>query len=433
MTSAGFFMKRRTTVAALVVAAFLAGYGYGRWYAVGPVPVSAKAMPPILYYRCPMHPSVRSDRPGRAPCCNMTMTPVYGTDEAAPQAGSLPPGAVRITPRQEQLLGLKFAVARPGAISESIRAVARVGLDETRVARVQTKLDGYVDQVLVKTVGTEVRKGQVLLTVYHPKSLAAQEEYLKAVKAVMGLNEESGGSTGGPRPPNSEGLMAAGRLRLELMGFSEPQIETISKAMQPMWKLPLVAPISGVVTEINALPRQKIVPETLYTIADLSTVWATADLFAYETGPVAVGQRATLRIPSLPGREFHATVDSILPQLDPSTHTRKIRVRIDNPDRLLLPEMYGDLEIRSGAERRGVIIPREAVLDRGLHKIVFVDGGQGQLEPREVITGRGSGVEIEVLRGLQRGESVVVSGYFLIDSESRVSAAAKASHDRTDH
>jgi Cu(I)/Ag(I) efflux system membrane fusion protein len=426
-------MRRKTTIAALIVAAFLAGYGYGRWYANDPVQVSAKTTPPVLYYHCPMHPSIRSDRPGKAPCCNMAMTPVYGTDGSAIRVDSPPPGAMRISPEQEQLLGLKFAIASQGAIRETIRAVARVGLDETRIAHVQTKLDGYVDQILVKTVGTEVRKGQVLLTVYHPKSLAAQEEYLKAVKAVMGLNEESGGSTGGPRPANSEGLMAAGRLRLELMGFSEPQIETISKAMQPMWRLPVVAPIAGVVTEINALPRQKIVPETLYTIADLSTVWAAADLFAYENGPVAVGQSAILRVPSLPGKEFYGTVDSILPQLDAFTHTRKIRVRIDNPGRLLLPEMYGDLEIRSAAGRRGILIPREAVLDRGLQKIVFVDCGQGCVEPREVNTGRSSGVETEILRGLKPGERVVTSGHFLIDSESRMSAAAKASHDRTDH
>jgi len=357
----------------------------------------------------------------------MELTPVYATEEAAT------PGVVRITPQQKQLLGLKFAVAKTGAISESIRAVARVVVDETRVAHVQTKLDGYVDQILVKTVGTEVRKGQVLLTVYHPKSLAAQEEYIKAAKAVMGLNEESGGSTGGPRPANSEGLMAAGRLRLELMGFSEPQIETISKALQPMWQLPLVAPISGVVTEVNALPRQKIVPEALYTIADLSTVWATADLFAYETAPITAGQSAVLRIPSLPGKEFAATVDSILPQLDPATHTRKIRVRIENPARLLLPEMYGDLEIRSRAGNRGIVVPSEAVLDRGLHKIVFVEHGEGRVEPREVTTGRHCGGQMAILRGLKAGERVVTSGHFLLDSESRMSAAAKGSHDRTGH
>jgi Cu(I)/Ag(I) efflux system membrane fusion protein len=158
---------------------------------------------------------------------------------------------------------------------------------------------------------------------------------------------------------------------------------------------------------------------------DLSTVWATADLFAYETGPVDVGQSATLTIPSLPGRIFHATVDAILPQVDQTTHTRKIRVRIDNPDRALLPEMYGDLELRSSGARRAVILPREAVLDRGVHQIVFVDAGKGYLEPREVTTGARVREQIEILRGLKPGERVVVSGHFLIDSESRVSAATQ--------
>jgi RND family efflux transporter MFP subunit len=220
--------------------------------------------------------------------------------------------------------------------------------------------------------------------------------------------------------------MAAGRLRLELMGFSEPQIETMTKAMQPMWKLPVIAPISGVVTEVNALPRQKIVPETLYTIAEMSTVWATADLFSYESMPVQMGGSAMLRIQSLPGRVFPATVDSILPQLDNVTHTRKIRVRIDNSERLLIPGMYGDLEIPYSAGRRNVLIPREAVLDRGRQKIVFVDGGQGRMEPREVTTGLDSGFQIEILRGIRPGERVVTSGHFLIDSESRLAVAGKA-------
>jgi RND family efflux transporter MFP subunit len=405
-------MTRKSAIAA-AMAAGLAGYIWGTWNAKPPAQVSAKTTPAVRYYQCPMHPDVRSDKPGRAPCCNMAFVPVYGTEEA------LPPGAVRVTPEQEQLLGLKFATAKSGVISDSIRALARLGLDETKIAHVQTKLEGYADQVLVKTVGTEVRKGQVLMTIYHPKSAAAQEEYLSAVKAVMERTDA--------RPANAEGLMAAGRLRLELMGFSDPQIETITKAMQPLVRLQVVAPIAGVVTEVSVLPRQKLIPETLYTIADISTIWATADVPSYETAPVAAGQEATLRIPSMPGRQFTATVDSLLPQLDSATHTRKIRARIDNPDRALLPEMYGDLEIRTSTGRRAVLIPRDAVLDRGLRKIVFVEIRPGRLEPREVTAGRSSGDRMEILRGVRSGERVVTSGHFLFDSESRLSVVGQGS------
>jgi Cu(I)/Ag(I) efflux system membrane fusion protein len=428
-------MKRIVSITALL-AAFLTGYGYGRWYAKGPAAVAAKTAPAALYYRCPMHPSIHSDRPGASPCCHMTMVPVYGVEVAEGTALAMetaPPGSVRIAAGQEQLLGLEFATARAGVLTESLRVPARVGLDETRIAHVQTRLDGYVDQILVKTVGTEVRKGQVLLTVYHPKSLAAQEEYINAAKAVMGVNQESGGRTGGPRAANSEGLMAAGRLRLELMGFTDMQIETMTKAMQPMWRLPVVAPIAGVVTEVNALPRQRIVPETLFTIADLSTVWATADLPAGETAEVAAGQAATLRVRSLSGRQFRAVVDSVLPQFDSATHTRKIRVRIDNPGRTLLPEMYGDLEVPRKRTRRTVLVPREAVLDRGLRQVIFVQARPGLVEPRVVSVGASVGDRTEILRGLRPGERVVVSGGFLIDSESRLSSVAGVAHDRLDH
>jgi RND family efflux transporter MFP subunit len=423
-------MKRAATIAGLV-SAFLLGYGYSRWNNRTPEQVSAKTGPAILYYRCPMHPSIHSDKPGVAPCCHMDMVPVYAT--AATSAEQLPTGALRISTDQEQLLGLKYTVVKPGTLAETVHAVARIVPDETRIAHVQTRLDGYVDQILVKTVGTEVRKGQVLMTVYHPKALAAQEEYINAVKTVMGVNEESGGRTNGPRPANAEGVMAAGRLRLELMGFTEPQIETITQAMQPMRRLPLLAPIGGVVTEVNALARQRIVPESLFTITDLSSVWALADILAYETTPVAVGDSASLRIPALPGRVFHATVDALLPAVDSTTHSRRIRLRMDNPERLLLPEMQGDLEIRASTARRALIVPREAVLDRGRRQIVFVERETHVLENRDVVTGRRSADTIEVLRGLRAGERVVTSGHFLLDSESRLSAEAVGSHDRSDH
>jgi len=426
-------MRRRITLIALVAAAFWGGYGYGRWYAKDPVRVSAKGTHQILSYRCPMHPAIKSGRPGSCPDCNMAFIPVYAAEEPAARPTSLPPGAVPVSAAQEDLIGVKFATVKRGAISQSIRAVARVGLDETKIAYVRTKLEGYVDEILVKTVGTEVRKGQVLLTVYHPRSLIAQQEYLGALKVTMGLRDESAARAGEAPPANAEGVMAAARLRLELMGFSEPQIETISKALQPMVRLPVVAPIAGVVTEVNTIPRQKIVPETLYTIADLSTVWAMADLFTYEAGPIEVGQNATLTVPALQGRTFPAVVDSILPQIDPTTHTRKIRVRIDNPDQRLLPDMYGDLVFRLAAGSRALVVPREAVLDRGVRQIVFVDGGHGYLEPRDVTTGRRSGEQIEILRGLRPGERVAASGHFLIDAESRLNTQAKDSHDRPGH
>jgi Cu(I)/Ag(I) efflux system membrane fusion protein len=363
----------------------------------------------------------------------MAFVPVYAAEEPAARPTSLPPGAVRVGAAQEELIGIKFATARWGNLSQSIRAVARVGLDETKIAYVKTKLEGYVDEILVKTVGTEVRKGEVLLTVYHPKSLTAQLEYIDALKVMMGMREESAEPSGKPRPVNAEGVAATARLRLELMGFSEPQLETMSKVLQPMVRLPVLAPIAGIVTEVNTIPRQKIVPETLYTIADLSTVWATADLLTYGAGTPEVGQNATLTVPALQGRAFPAVVDSILPQIDPTTHTRKIRVRIDNPDQRLLPDMYGDLTFHFASGGRALVVPREAVLDRGVRQIVFVDGGHGYLEPRDVATGQRSSEQIEILRGLRPGDRVAASGQFLIDAESRLTTQAKDSHDQPGH
>lgn len=364
-----------------------------------------------------MHPSVKSDRPGLCPQCNMEMVAAQSEDATA----SL--HAVLINPQQEAMIGLKYATAEWGIVAETTRAVARIVLDETKIAYVQTKLDCYVDEILVKTVGSEVRKGETLLTVYHPESVPAQKEYLDALAS---LTQAAATDDSSEQTAKARNLLAAAQLRLELMGFTEPQLKTTLAAMQPMVKLPIVSPIDGVVLEVTPIPRQRIVPDALYTIADLTTVWATADLFPSDAASVEAGQRATLKVPVLEGRTFHAVVDSIVPAIDKVTHTRKVRVRIDNVGKSLLPGMYGDLEFRRPS-RRALVLPIGAVLDRGMHETVFVDRGRGHLEPKEVITGQRTAEQVEILGGLHAGDRVVSSGHFLIDSESRLT------YDQPDH
>lgn len=320
-----------------------------------------------------------------------------------------------ISPQQEALMGVKHAVAQWAMLGETTRAVARLGLDETRIFQVQTRLDCFVDEIVVKTVGTQVRKGETLLTVYHPQSIAAQKEYLDALESVTQADAKEDSSE---QAAKARVLLAAAQSRLEVMGFTEVQLKTILTAMQPMAKLPIVSPIDGVVIDVAAIPRQRVAPDSLYTIADLSTVWATADLFPSDAVSVTSGQTATLSVPVLQGRSFRGVVDSIVPVIDKVTHTRKVRVRIDNTGRALLPGMYGDVELH-GPSRRALIVPAEAVLDRGFHQIVFVDRGAGHLEPTQVVTGQRTEEQIEIVKGLNAGDRVVSTGHFLIDSESR--------------
>jgi len=407
----------------LIVIGYVGGYGYGRWYGKTAV-VSAKGERRIVYYVDPMHPWYKSDKPGIAPDCNMRLVAVY-EGEQAQYEGKLPPGmgpgAIRITPEKQQLIGVEYGRAEYRAGVETVRAAAKVALDETRIAKVHSKIEGWIDSVSADFTGKYVEKGQPLLTIYSPEALATQQEYLLALKAKALLADDP---MGHHLSGSHDTMLAAARKRLELWDISDEQIATMERTRQPIKNLILDAPISGFVTERNAFPRQRVNADTvLYTIADLSTVWVIADVFEYEAAQIHVGQVASMTMPYLPGRTFHGKVSYILPQVDATTRTLKVRIEFANPGYQLKPEMFGDVEFRTGGAR-SLTVPQSAVLNSGLRQVVFVDRGDGYLEPRDVRTGRQFDGRVEIVSGLKPGERIVTSGNFLIDSESQLSAAA---------
>ena len=398
----------------LVACAAAAGYGYGRWYAKPAQ--GAGSGPKVLYWVDPMHPWYKSDKPGIAPDCNMKLVPVYAGEEKKYERESGPPGTVRVPDEKQKLIGIETGTAEYETVADTIHAAARVTLDETKIAKVQTRIEGWIDQLFVDFTGKYVKEGDPLLTVYSPEALATQQEFLLAMKAQQQMRDnpvhEMAGST--------EDLVAAARKRLELWDISPAQIDEIAHFNRPLKNLTLHAPISGFVTERNAFAKQRITPETpLYTIADLSTVWVIADVFEYEAAGIRTGAPATLTLAYLPGRAFRGRVSYILPQVDPGTRTLKVRLEFDNPGYTLKPEMYGEIELASGAARR-LVVPQQAVLDSGDRQVVFIDRGDGSFEPREVKAGSESGGHVEILNGLKAGERIVTSGNFLLDSESRL-------------
>ena len=403
------------TLAVLIAigAAYVGGYGYGRWYGK---PAAGERKP--LYWVDPMHPWYKSDKPGIAPDCGMKLVAVYPGEEAGYErrANRLPEGTVKIAPEKQQLIGVEYGTVEYQTTNDSIRAVARVALDETRIAKVHSKLDGWIDQVFVDFTGRQVRQGDPLLTIYSPEALATQQEYLLARKAQHVMHDnpvhEMLGST--------DNLVAAARKRLELWDIGEREIEEITAKGEPLKNLTLYSPISGFVTERNAFAKQRLMPDTvLYTLADLSKVWVLADVYEYEASAVGIGTPATLTLAYLPGRSFHGRVSYILPQVDPNTRTLKVRIEFDNAGLVLKPDMYGEVELATGGARR-LMAPQSAVLNSGDHQTVFVDRGNGYFEPRDVKIGAQTGGRIEILSGLKAGERIVVSGNFLIDSESQL-------------
>jgi Cu(I)/Ag(I) efflux system membrane fusion protein len=410
----------------LVVAVFVAGFGYGRWYGKNAGGAAQKGGRKILYYVDPMHPAYKSDKPGIAPDCGMKLEPVYagGEETSSPPAtdekASMPMGTIKISPEKQQLIGVRYGEVESGAGVHTFRAVGKVAFDETRIARVHARVEGWIDQVFVDFTGQVVNKGQRLLTLYSPEMLATQQEYLLALKSKDMLKN----STLEDAVRQSDSLTAASRKRLELWDLSDAQIEEIARTGKPVTNITLNSPISGYVITRNAFPKQRITPETeLYNIVDLSRVWIMADVFENEASMVRLDQQATVSLAYGRGRSFRAKVNYIQPQVDPMTRTLKVRLEAENPEILLKPDMYADVEFRVGTPRR-ITVPSEAVLNSGERKTVFVDRGNGYIEPRDVEIGERIGDRLEILKGLKPGERIVISGNFLIDSESQLKAAA---------
>jgi RND family efflux transporter MFP subunit len=311
---------------------------------------------------------------------------------------------------------MAFGTVQYENVTGSIRAAARVTLDETKVAKVQSKLEGWIDHVFVDFTGKQVKQGEPLLTLYSPDALATQQEYLLALKARQMQHEN--GMAG--MMASTENLVAAAKKRLELWDITERELAEIERTGKTMQNLTLDSPISGFVMEKSVFAKQHITPETaLYTLADLSTVWVIGDVFEFEAGNVRLGSPATLTLSYLPGRTFRGRVSYILPQVDPNSRTLKVRMQFDNPGYALKPDMYGEVEFQTGGARK-LVVPLTAVLNSGDHQTVFLDRGNGTFEPREVKTGTQTDNKVEILSGLQAGDRIVISGNFLLDSESRL-------------
>jgi len=398
-----------------VVLSIALAFAGGKWYGAKSI-VQGKSDPNrILYWVDPMHPWYKSDKPGIAPDCGMKLVPVH-TGEA--QYQSREKDIVQISPEKQQLIGVQYGTAEYENSADTIQAAARVTLDETRMTKIQPRVEGWISQVFADFTGKYVKKGDRLLTLYSPDALATEQEYLLALKAQHITHAAMAGMQ-----ESTVNLVAAARRRLELWDIPAPQIDEIGRTGKTIDDLTLVSPASGYITERNAFNKQHVTPDTvLYTLADLSTVWVIADVFEYEAAGVRLGQRAAMALDYLPGRTFHGRVNYILPQVDPVTRTLKVRIAFDNPGGALKPDMFGQVTLSTGGARR-LMVPRSAVLDSGDRQVVFLDRGNGAFEPRSVKTGQQSGDRIEILSGLSAGVRIVISGNFLIDSESQLKAA----------
>ncbi len=339
--------------------------------------------------------------------------PAATQEQAAPEESP----TITLSSEKRQLIGVRTAKAELRSLDKQIRTVGKVDVDETRLSYVNTKVAGWVKKLFVDYTGKEVKQGQPLLSLYSPDLVTAQEEYLIALRS-----RSTGTSYGGLAEVSAsqQSLLESAKRRLELWDINDRQIAELERTGKPQTEMTINAPQNGIVLEKMVLDGAYITPGmNLYKIADLSSVWIIADVYEYEVPLVRVGQPAHVTLPYATGETFHAEVNYIYPVLDPMTRTVKVRIAVLNPGLTLKPDMYANVEIMVSSGQR-LVIPAEAVLDSGTRQIVYVEKKPGTYEMRSVKLGLRGEKYVEVLKGIRKGEKVVTSGNFLIDSESQL-------------
>jgi RND family efflux transporter MFP subunit len=368
----------------------------------------------IKYWVAPMDPTYRRDKPGKSPM-GMDLVPVY-EDEGEPTAE----GVIKIDPVTVQNIGVRTATVEKGPLIATVRTVGRVTYDEQRLAHIHTKVSGWVEELFVDTTGQDVRKGEKLLTLYSPELVATQEEYLQALRYA----EQTESSKFKDISSGGKALIDATRRRLLLMDIDPAQIEALAKLGDVQKTMVLSSPVAGVVIDKKVLAGMKVSPGMeLYTIADLSSVWVMGSIYEYELPFVRNGQEAEITLPYEPGVVYKGRISFIYPYLSPATRTIQVRIDFKNPGMKLKPDMFVDVAIKSEVAGDVIKVPTDAVIRTGTRNVVITALGGGKFLPKEVTLGPAGRGMVQIASGLKEGETVVVSGQFLIDSESNLKQA----------
>lgn len=399
------------------------------------------------YYTCSMHPQVRSDKPGPCPICGM---PLIKKTEAAPTESAAAPGerkplywydpmkpdqhfdqpgkspfmdmplvpmyadaasgdehaVIAIDPRVVQNLGIRTAVVERRSVTQELRTSGSVAIDENRIEVVQTRAAGWIEKLHVRALNDAVHKGQPLAEIYAPDLYAAQQEYLLASRA------------------QDAALIAGARQRLLLLGLSESQIARLEKSDAAQRRVTYTSPVDGIVTELGVRDGALVSPGTsLYTLADLSKVWITAEVPEAQAASLTSGSPVEATLAALPGRVFKGAIDYVYPEISPQTRTLRVRALLDNPGLLLKPGMFADVVLGKGETRDALMVPSEALIRTGTRSTVIVAEAEGRFRPVDVRLGLQRDGQTEVLDGLSEGQKVVASGQFLIDSEANLRGA----------
>ncbi|MDF1612290.1 efflux RND transporter periplasmic adaptor subunit [Stygiobacter electus] len=366
----------------------------------------------IAYYKDPMHPWYTSNKPGIAPDCGMELVPVY--------EGESDVRGIKIDPVVVQNIGVRVETAKKQKLQKIIRTTAKIDYDERKVTTVTTKIMGWVEKLYVDYTGQYVKKGQPLFEIYSPELVSTQEEYLQAIRYLKKVSQGSKEVLDG-----AQELVNSAKRRLFYWDISGKDINEIEKNNSPKKTLTIYSPVNGIVVEKMVYQGQQVMAGMdLYKIADLSVVWAMADIYQMDLPWIKLGQNVDLELSYLPGKEFQGKVTYIYPFLNEETKTVKIRTEVRNTSNYeFKPGMFATVKFVSPVSINAIVVPSQAIIRSGERNIAVISLGGGYFEPREVKLGVESEGLVQVLEGIHEGENIVVSSQFLIDSESNLKAA----------
>ncbi|RVT50605.1 efflux RND transporter periplasmic adaptor subunit [Rubrivivax albus] len=352
----------------------------------------------ILNYHDPMVPGRNFGAPGKSPFMDMMLVPRYAGGDQADAS------TVSVSPRMQRNLGLRAAPVVEGTLAPEVAAVGNVAWNERLQQVVAARAMGFVEKLHVRALFDKVRAGAPLVELYVPDWVAAQEEYL-ALTAMRG--------------DGLDPLRDAALARMRQAGMSEALIGRVALERRVLAQVTIQAPIDGVVTELPVREGTTVMAGMpLLRLQGTATVWAEGEVPESQAAALAPGMAVTATSPALPGRTFEGRVQSLLPQVDPATRTRRTRLEIANAGGQLVPGMFVEMRFAAHARSKALVVPVDAVIHTGRRSVVMLAEDGGRFRPVEVRTGRETADQVEILAGLQAGQQVVLSGQFLVDSEA---------------
>ena len=352
----------------------------------------------ILYWVAPMDANYRRDKPGKSPM-GMDLVPFYKDDGGED-------GVVKISPIVQNNLGVRVSSVKKGQLDRKISTVGYINFDEEKLYHLHTRVEGWIEKLIVKATGDVVKKGQKLFELYSPALVNAQEEYVTALRSKNRI------------------LIKASKDRLISLGITPGQINQLGKTRKIQQRISYFAEHDGFIQDMKILDGMFIKPSmNVLTIGQIDTVWVIAEVFERQSGWVKEGQTVDMNVEAYPDKSWKGIVDYIYPVLDKKTRTLRVRVRFNNPEQLLKPNMFSRLTIHSSFNKDSLFVKREAIIRNGEMERVVKALGDGKFQSVAVKTGSESGNYIEVIKGLSENDQIVTSAQFLIDSESSLTAS----------